>query len=176
MADCELIRTWRLSKHVSDFFPSFYPISDRSQQEWLTKTLDDDSKIYFVICDISSQEPIGLIFLEHIDRLNQHAEFGFYIGEKKYFGTGIGIEAELILLEYAFFQQNMQKIYCETLDFNQKVISQHIKIGFKKDGLKRAHIYKSGNWHSLQVMSILKGEFLDHSGPVRDILKRFREK
>ena len=65
---------------------------------------------------------MGLVFLNNIDRVNQNTEFGYYIGEKKYIGTGISIETELLILEYAFDVQNMHKVYCESLDYNKSYL------------------------------------------------------
>ena len=171
--DSERIRNWRLKREVSNYFPSFEPISLQKQKNWMAHALDDDNSYYFIICDKISSNPVGLIFLTDIDRINQNAEFGYYIGETEYQGAGIAIEAELLLLNYAFNIQNMHKVYCESLAYNKKVLSIHSSFGFKNDGLKRHHIYKNGDWNDLIVMSVLKEEFSKAEEKIESLLKSF---
>ena len=171
--DSERIRNWRLTVGVSNYFPSFEPISLQKQKNWMTHALEDDNSYYFIICDKISNNPVGLIFLTDIDRRNQNAEFGYYIGETEYQGVGIAIEAELLLLNYAFNIQNMHKVYCESLDYNKKVLSIHSKFGFKNDGIKRDHIYKNEKWNNIVIMSVLKREFFEIKENIESVITSF---
>lgn len=171
--DSERIRDWRLTEDVSYYFPSFEPISLQKQKDWMTYIIQDSTSYYFIICDKTTSTPIGVIFLTGIDRLNQNTEFGYYLGDKKYQGTGIAIEAELLLLDYAFNIQNMHKVYCESLEYNEKVHTIHAKFGFMKDGIKREHIYKNGKWNNIVVMSVLKKEFLEMKNNIASVLTGF---
>ena len=168
--DYRVIRDWRLSDSVSYYFPSSEPISLQKQRDWMRNMLEDSSSYYFIICDKNTSTPVGLIFLTDIDRLNQNAEFGYYLGNEKYQGAGVSIEAELLLLNYAFNIQNMHKVYCESLEYNKKVLTIHAKFGFNKDGVKREHVYKNGEWNNIIVMSILKQEFLEKEAIIGSIL------
>lgn len=171
--DEETIRAWRLKEEISQYFPSFEPISCHEQHQWMTHVLEGSSAYYFVICEGISNKPVGLIFLTDIDRRNQNAEFGYYIGDTDYQGAGVAIEAELLLLKYAFDIQNMHKVYCESLAYNQKVLSIHSSFGFRNDGVKRDHIYKNGAWNDLVVMSVLKEEFSEAEEKIESVLRSF---
>ena len=173
MVDIEKMRDWRLSEDVSYYFPSFEPIGLQKQKEWMTRMFEDDTSYYFIICDKGSGASVGVIFLTDIDRLNQNAEFGYYLGDKKYQGAGVAIEAELLLLNYAFNIQNMHKVYCESLDYNKKVLSIHSKFGFKNDGIKRDHIYKNGKWNNIVVMSVIRKEFFEMKESIELVLSGF---
>jgi len=171
--DLEIIRDWRISEHVSSFFPGFEPISLQEQKNWIDKILSESSSYYFIICDKATSSPVGIIYLTTIDRLNQHTEFGYYLGDINYHGTGIAIEAELLLLDFAFNMQNMHKVYCESLAYNKKALTIHRKFGFTEDGVKREHIYKNGRWNDIVIMSALKKEFLEKKEGIELVMNSF---
>lgn len=169
--DGEALRGWRRKPHVARFFPSFDPISKLDQKEWMTSIQRKSDRIDFMIADNQGTK-IGHIFLVSIDRRNRHAEFGFYIGESSSLNSGIGIEAEHLILDYSFNYLNMHKVYCETLSFNKRVLSLHKKFGFREDGKLRDHIYKDGQYHDLVIMSIMRDDFRENSVKIIDVVKR----
>ena len=59
--DSARIRNWRLTAGVSNYFPSFEPISLQKQKNWMTRALEDDTSYYFIICDKITSHPSVLL-------------------------------------------------------------------------------------------------------------------
>ena len=102
---------------------------------------------------------LGQISLHKIDWKNSNAELGIVIGNKEYWGKGYGTEAIKILLQHAFNQMNLYKIYLQVFEFNQRGIRCYEKCGFTKEGkLRKNHFYKA-KYYDVILMGILKDEF-----------------
>ncbi len=175
-SDSKMTRDWRVSEDVSYYFPSSGEITLKMQSAWIKSRLVDNTCCYFIICEVKSSTPVGMIFLTSIDTNNKNAEFGYYLGESEYQGTGIAIEAEMLLLDYAFNELMMHKVYCESLDYNNKALSIHNNFGFVQEGIKREHIYKNDTWNHLVVMSVLEKEYYAHRTLIESIIKQFADR
>ena len=51
-----------------------------------------------IIIDRTTNLPVGSTYLRDIDKKNNKAEFGIFIGEKEYWGKGFGNEATKLIL------------------------------------------------------------------------------
>ncbi len=73
---------------------------------------------------------------------------GLTIGNKSYWGKGIGYEATKLIVEYAFNQLGLQVIYLTTSKYNQRAIKLYKKIGFKliKTIANNREVYHKGKW------------------------------
>lgn len=168
--DLELIRQWRLSDLVHPNFPSWDIITPSSQELWYQAIINSDSCCYFLIEDIKGVR-VGVIYLIRIDRRNRHAEFGYYLGVESALNSGIAIEAELLILDYAFGYLNFHKIYCESMAFNKGVLNIHKRFGFRQDGILRNHVFRNGSYHDMVIMSILNDEFLVSRDNISKVLE-----
>lgn len=79
--------------------------------------------------------PVGLIGLLNIDQKNRKAEFYICIGEESARGCGIAKKASMLLLEYAFDELCLNKVYLCTEQENVSAQKLFEKLGFKKEGL-----------------------------------------
>jgi RimJ/RimL family protein N-acetyltransferase len=102
---------------------------------------------------------IGSIDISSIDLKNNHAEIGMAIGDKNYWGKGIGTESVKLILNYCFVTLNLNKVYLDVWEDNIRAIKCYQKCGFKTDGLLRQHVFKDNKYYSKIIMSILKSEW-----------------
>ncbi len=119
-----------------------------------------NSKSY-IIEDNETNKPIGITSLVNIDVKNRNAELIIDIGEKSYWGKGLGTEAVRTILEYAFLELNFHRISLRVFSLNPKAIHIYTKLGFKQEGVSRQSLYRNGEWHDIINMSILKDEYLE---------------
>jgi len=173
--DLELIRQWRLSEFVESKFPSWDIITPFSQEQWYEKVVHAESNRYFLIEDVKGT-PAGVIYLIQIDRRNRHAEFGYYIGEPAALNSGISLEAEYLMLDYAFNYEHLKKVWCETMAFNTHVLKIHERFGFQKDGVLRSHAFRQGAYQDLILQSILDDEFKENQNAIGSIIKGLAER
>lgn len=176
--ELETIAAWRNDPAVYEFFYEYAPISLRQQKNWFDKQISNPNEMNFIVASRSEKKPIGTVSIYNIDRRNRKAEWGrLLIGDKNFLSGGYGSEIEALILEYCFEHLNLNKLYCDILKSNEKVISLHEKFGFVIDGVLREHAFKSGEYVSVVHMSILRDEYIiqKESGYLSEMRKRMSE-
>jgi UDP-4-amino-4,6-dideoxy-N-acetyl-beta-L-altrosamine N-acetyltransferase len=154
-----LVAKWRNNPSVSEMMFDRSVFTLEKQIAWFENLKNDSTREQFIILVKKSSKPIGAINLINIDRKNLHCDWGYYIGEDDSRMGGFAIEAELLILKYAFENLGLNKVYCQTFSFNKKVIAIHSKFGFTTDGILRQHHKTETGFADVVVMSILKEEF-----------------
>ena len=157
-SDMEKILEWMNDLEITQFLGTRLPISRTEQQQWYERTVNDKSKKKMII-ETFDGEPIGQISLMRIDQRNRSAEIGITIGEKSYWGQGIGYDATLTLLRFVFHEWGFHRVSLHVASFNERAIRLYKKLGFVQDGVLRDNIYTQNGYYDTLVMSILKPEF-----------------
>jgi ribosomal-protein-alanine N-acetyltransferase len=101
--------------------------------QWFEKIQSDDSRLEFVI-ETLQKVPIGIIGLAGINRTHKTAEIYIVIGQKEFWGKGVMLEAEILLIDRAFNSLGLEKIWAEILSDNVASIITMKKIGFEIEG------------------------------------------
>lgn len=116
---------WRYTKFVSNG-----QITQETEQKWLINKLNLNNEKRFAICLVETNRYIGNIHLLNITK--ETAEFHLFIGERDYWGKGIGFQACLILLKFAFINLNLKSISLEVHAENIAAYAIYKKIGFQR--------------------------------------------
>ena len=127
-------------------------------RQWFEKANDLDTRLDLTIETLEGR-PIGLISLLHIDRKNRTAEIIIVIGEKEYWGRGVMVEAETLLIDWAFRQLALEKIWAVTLPENLASLITMKKIGFRIEGTLRQEAVKEGKRIDILRLGLLKEQF-----------------
>ena len=103
--------------------------------------------------------PIGDISLEFIDHRNRNAMIGLAIigGENR--KKGYGTEVISLILNYAFYELNMHRVYAGAFSFNAGSRRLFEKLGFVLEGINRGFVYRNGNFYDEYVMGMLKDDW-----------------
>ncbi len=91
--------------------------------------------------------------------LNQSAEYSIQIGNSEKQSKGVGTKSTKLILEHAFNNLNLNKVYLTVLVKNERAIKLYDKCGFRIEGTLREEVYKNGRFEDMYIMSILKKEF-----------------
>lgn len=137
-----------------------YPISEISTKQWLNRVASDNSRKDFIICLKENDKQIGYTGLMNINYKNSKAEMYMGIGEKEYWGKGYAKESRKLLLEYAFMELGLNKIYTYNWVKNEKIIGLNKKLGFKIEGTLRCDKFSHGEFRDKVIMGILRDEYL----------------
>jgi len=131
LKDADVSYKWRNDPEVWSYtkFVLKDPITAEVEKQWLLNKLNLTNEKRFAICVKNTNEYIGNIQL--LDIRNDSAEFHLFIGEKKYWGKGIGFNASLMLLKYAFYNLNLKHIFLEVHSDNLAAYSIYKKVGFQ---------------------------------------------
>ncbi|MGX4667928.1 GNAT family N-acetyltransferase [Cerasibacillus sp. JNUCC 74] len=122
--------------------------------------LNSSSSKSYIIQDKANEKAIGITSLINMDQKNRNAECIIDIGEKDYWGKGIGKEALKLLLDYAFLEMNLHRVSLRVFSFNERALHLYNKMGFKQEGVSRQALFRNGKWHDIIHMGILEREYL----------------
>jgi diamine N-acetyltransferase len=126
--------------------------------EWFERTRNDASRRDFII-ETSEGKPIGIIALVHISDVHRTAEIYIVIGEKDYWGKGVMLEAESLLIDWAFNSLKLEKIWADAVENNIASIITMKKLGFQIEGTLRKERFLRGRRIDVIRLGLLKEEF-----------------
>jgi len=156
--DIPLKVKWVNDEQIRNLLISDY-ISETKTKKWLDEIYKYNTRKEFMICLKATNEAIGFTSLKNIDLLNSKAELSMLIGCKELWGKGYAKEARRMIINYAFNEIGLNKIYTFNWSKNKKIINLNQKLGFKIDGILRSDIFFKGEFRDMLVMSLLKGDW-----------------
>jgi len=139
-----------------------YPISEIGTRKWLNSVAGNPNRKDFIVCNKENDEPIGYGGFIGIDIKNSKAESYMGIGVKNLHGKGIGLEIRKLLLDYAFLELGLNKVYAYVWKENKPMIKLNEKVGFQIEGLLREDVLSHGEKRDRHVMGILKEEYIQN--------------
>lgn len=114
--------------------------------------------LHFAVVN-SRDEYVGTISLKNIDRVNQNAEYAIVLGEEA-IGKGYALPATNSILDIAFRQLKLKKVYLCVFEENKRAIRFYEKYKFVKEGNFRSHILDyRGIYHNLLWYGLLDCEY-----------------
>lgn len=113
--------------------------------------------LHFAITD-DSDEYLGTISLKNIDFINSCAEYAISL-RKKAQGKGIAYKATEMILQKAFYEYDLHRVYLNVLSDNTNAIKLYEKIGFDFEGEFRDHLLVNGEYKNLKWYGLLENDF-----------------
>jgi len=136
-----------------------YPLSLSKTQKWFDQILMDKTKINFSIISKTDNKLIGMTGLLDITTVHSRAQMYITIGEKDYWGKGLASEIIQALLEYAFTEVNLNKVYLYTIPANDRGRKVYEKNGFKNEGVLKQHYFCVGAYQDLYVHAVMRDDW-----------------
>lgn len=161
---------WRQDEEIWDMVggPRYF-VSSEYEKKWVLDAINSTDKLVLAICLLNSGKYIGNITLQAINMLNRSARMPILIGDKSEWNKGYGTEAIMMMLEYAFLERNLNRIFSHVLEGNINSVRMHEKCGYVREGTLRQSVYKNGEYKDQILMSVLKADFLP-------ILENYKER
>ncbi len=126
---------------------------------WLERVLSDKKTVFFALELRESGEFIGTVSLRNLDFKNRNAELAILIGEPENRGQGLGGEVLSALLDYAFGELGLYRVYLRVLAYNEPAIRLYRRLGFRGEGRLRAQVWREDTWHDVLVFGLLRDEW-----------------
>ena len=163
--DMKIINEWRNNPEIISCLGAPYRyINPEVDNSWYDNYLKNRATaVRCAIFDEDTSKLVGIVSLVGIDHLNQSAEFHILIGSEANQGKGAGTFATKEILKHAFLNLNLHRVELTVLESNKRAIRLYEKIGFVREGTKRAAKYKNGAFVDMYIYSLLKDEYLRHS-------------
>ena len=98
------------------------------------------------LVDAESKKLIGTMGLHQIDFRSGTAATGAVIGDAAYRSKGYGSEAKMLLLDFAFHELNLRKVYSHVVDYNKRSVAYSEKCGYVEEARIPQHYYKKGRY------------------------------
>jgi RimJ/RimL family protein N-acetyltransferase len=113
----------------------------------------------FSICPLGSAEPIGGCGLRDVDRRNGSAEVSIFIADRQRWGKGFGTDAMRALLDFAFGELRLERIWLRVFDYNPRAIRSYEKAGFATEVVLRHDRFHRGAHHDTHLMAITRPDW-----------------
>ncbi|NTU61543.1 MAG: GNAT family N-acetyltransferase [Caldiserica bacterium] len=158
-SDIDKLVGWRNDRSIQDMLIGWhFPVTVEQELSWFEKTWTDQHNKRFAI-EADSGDYIGNIGLYDIDWVNRQCGFGIFIGDPRYRGGGYAFDAGHALLDFAFNDMDIHRVWVEVLTTNEPSRKYFERLGFKHEGILREHNYKNGKHVNQHIMGLLKDEF-----------------
>lgn len=160
-----LVWEWRNSSHIRPFMNHDRMIPLEDHCKWMDSTLQDTSKLV-KLC-LYQEKPVGLVNFTRLDRLNGTCEWGFYIGDQSC-PRGSGKAMGILALDLIFQDEQMRKVSAQILEFNQKSLSYHQRLGFTEEGRLSKHIARPHRYADVVLMGLFREQWEERSRALKE--------
>lgn len=161
--DLPYLMDWRNRPDFRKYFREYREINSDMQEKWYeNKVINDNSTIMFSIKDIENNQLLGCCGLCYINWIHRYADLSLYIGWNNEYidNKGYALEACELLFNYAFNELNLNKIWTEIYEFDNKKKNLYESMGFKVDGILRQNYFYDGKWWNSYILSLLKDDLI----------------
>ncbi|MCC8426360.1 GNAT family N-acetyltransferase [Mucilaginibacter sp. UR6-11] len=143
LEDAKISYLWRNDPSIWTYtgFKANGIITEEMETEWLRNNLNRPDQSRFAICVKRLDTYIGNVQL--LDFHGKTAELHLFIGNKLYWGKGVGFQATVLILRYGFFNRKLEVIYLKVHPANIAAISIYEKAGFQITGKDDGNIIMS---------------------------------
>jgi RimJ/RimL family protein N-acetyltransferase len=160
-SDVQVINRWRQDRALTAGLGAPHRhIGIEVDERWFEAYLQRRGlDVRCAVCPDGEAEPIGLVSLTGIDPVHKHAELHVLIGDRSSHGRGIGTAATRAMLQHAFRDLNLHRVYLFVLRSNIAARRMYEKVGFRHEGTLRESAFKDGAYEDVHVMGLLQQEF-----------------
>ncbi|NOR69318.1 MAG: GNAT family N-acetyltransferase [Methylomarinum sp.] len=160
-SDIKTIHTWRNDAEiVAGLGASYRYVNLQTEETWFaTYQSNRSTQVRLGIINKQDDHLIGMSNLVKIDSLARSAEFSLQIGDKEFWGIGVGKWATKFTIMHGFNNLNLNRIYLYVLADNIPAQAVYRAVGFLREGVLREAVFKEGKYKDLIVMSVLRQEF-----------------
>ena len=155
--DLEIIKSWRNDEGLRRYFREYRDFSKGQILKWYEGMIHNKDFEMFVIEDLNTSEVVGVTGLTYIDWVNRHSDVHFYIGKNsEWIDKNISPIAIKLILDYGFNYLNMNKLWVEIYEIDEKKIKFFKSNGFEIDATLREHYFYNGRYWNSHILSKLR--------------------
>jgi [ribosomal protein S5]-alanine N-acetyltransferase len=136
-----------------------FPTTMQDLETFYAEVTGSRSQVIFAITDSESGRHIGNVKLGPIQWVHRRASLGILIGDKTYWGKGVGTEAMRLGIEYGFQKVNLRRIDLTVFAKHEFAVRLYGRLGFKVEGRLREHVFRDGQYQDMLHMGLLSSEY-----------------
>lgn len=153
--DTDNIVAWRNSDAVRKNFIYQELFTREGHENWIHNMVETGKVVQMIICELSTDKPLGSVYIRDIDRRHSKAEYGIFIGEPSARGRGIGTATAKLMLRYCFEEEGLHRVYLRAFATNIQAIRSYEKAGFVREALLRDDVCIDGKFRDIVLMGAL---------------------
>lgn len=153
-----LVVKWRNNPKVRCNFIFQEKFTEEIHNKWMDSKVAAGDVVQFIIFLKEGGQPIGSVYLRDVDKVNEKAEFGIFIGEDIARGQGYGTEAARLICQYGFEELDLHKIMLRVFAHNIGAIKAYEHAGFKEEAYLRDEIKNNGGFQDMIFMALFNPE------------------
>jgi RimJ/RimL family protein N-acetyltransferase len=135
------------------------PRSEETIARWIDGVTKSNNDFTFGIRLTQSDDLIGWIQLDGVDWMHRTSYLGIGIGNRDFWGRGYGTEAMELMLQFAFDEINLHRVFLSVFSYNERAIHVYKKLGFQYEGRYREHIERDGQRYDMLFYGLLAHEW-----------------
>lgn len=160
LTDRSVMFNWINDRQQVLFNASYKPVSEGQHQDWFEAIQRRNDVAIFGIRLLETDKLIGSCQLHSINYIHRSAELQIRIGDLSERNKGYGTDAIHLLLNFAFKDLNLNRVYLHVFETNERALRFYEKCGFIKEGVLRQAAYIDGHYLNVLVMAILETDWL----------------
>ena len=130
------------------------PIDVGEVEQYCRALIESETNIFCAVHERHTDLFVGTCKIGGINDFSGIADIGIMIGEKRFWGKGIGSETVSLLSNYAFNELNLRKLTGGAMSSNKPMLNIFDRLGFIRFGSRVDIIVPSNNFN----LSIKKGD------------------
>lgn len=156
--DCELVREMFNDPEIERLVVGWaFPLSQYAQEKWYEKHYGDQD--FRFIIETPEDGAVGVATLLDIDWKNRMAQHGIKLLNTRHRGRGIGTDAVMAIMRYAFDELGLNRLNGSWFPDNIPSKTMYMKLGWKEEGIRRKYIYKQGAFRDLVETGVLAEDY-----------------
>jgi [ribosomal protein S5]-alanine N-acetyltransferase len=153
--------SWLNDPQIRRYLESgIFPYTRGDLVKYYEQIASSPNNVFLSIIDKESDQHIGNIKLGPINWVHRKGTLGILIGEKSFWGKGVGSEALHLMIEYGFFRLNLKRIDLGVYAEHKAAIRIYEKIGFQVEGCFREDLFHEGEYKDRIWMGLLRSDFI----------------
>ncbi|WP_028314135.1 GNAT family N-acetyltransferase [Desulfatibacillum aliphaticivorans] len=157
---------WMNDYEITRFLEVRYVPHSLEQIAAYVRSLDGNrDEIFLAICDQENDRHIGNIKLGPINWIHGFGDISLVIGEKGYWGKGIGAEAISLVSAYAFNVLNLNKVKAGCYADNKGSEKAFIKAGFSREGVLKSQWRMEGGFQDEILLGLWVRDWIAMQNP-----------
>ena len=135
------------------------PLTRADELAWVRKVRTSNDDRVFTVMDAHDDRYLGQVGLHQIFWRSRVARAAAIISNKSEHGRGYGSAAIAALLDVAFHELELHKVWLMVFRTNERSLRTWRRLGFLDEGVLRDEYFHDGAWHDMVRLGMLRHEW-----------------
>lgn len=136
-----------------------FPNSPELMEQFYQGQSTSQTDVVFAIVSVDTDAHIGNIRLHDIHPVFRSAMISLIIGEREYWGKGLGTEAIKLVVDHAFRRLNLNRLHAGAAEPNLGCVRAFEKARFLREGVSRQAYFCEGDYVDLIQLGLLRSDW-----------------